>query len=137
MKSSEAELIEVKPGEWKVVDQQVDPKPEWRWACPKCKARVGEPCIYLTDLQRWDTRWVTDSSGHKSRREVQTILHRKGDTTDRSHNERSVMRHRQEQRRKPIPVVGPSPGVRALWDYDRIEYRTMQGWLRENWRIFQ
>jgi hypothetical protein len=132
----EAELVEVAPGEWKVVEQNVEPKPEWRHRCPKCKVREGEACVYLSTAQRWDMKWVTGAEGKKHRRSVQTILHRKGDTTERSHNERLVLLHRQT-RPKPLQVVGPSPAVRALWAYDRREYHQMRAWLHANAGIFR
>jgi len=124
---------EIAPGMWEVVS---DPKPEWRYRCPKCKARIGEPCIYLQDAQKWETAWQTGTGGHRYRRDVQVILHRKGDPTRRSHNERLNQKHRAE-RPKPAPVVGPSPAVKALWDYDRLEYRAMREWLHANHRLFE
>lgn len=99
-------------------------KQEWRYPCPKCKARVGETCTYLTDAQRWTAGGTQ-----------QVVLHHAGDPTVRSHNER--LTYQERKRRKLPPVQGPSPAVKALWEYDRHEYRTMQAWLRANHGIFQ
>lgn len=99
-------------------------KREWRYPCPKCKARVGETCTYLTDAQRW-TGYGRDA--------MQEVLHRQGDPCVRSHNERLTYR----PRRIPVLVHGPSPAVRALWEYDRHEYQAMRSWLRANSALFQ
>lgn len=97
-------------------------KREWRYPCPKCGARVGETCTYLKDKQRWTAGGTQ-----------QEVLHRIGDPCIRSHNERLTYR----QRRTLPPVQGPSPAVRALWEYDRHEYHAMRAWLRANVDIFQ
>jgi len=109
-----------------------EPKPEWRWKCPKCKARIGESCVYLQTSQKWHTVWETGLDGRTKRpRTVQTILHREGDPTTRSHNERTVLRYRKE---KPAALVVKSmtPAVAAYWEADRLEYRQMREWLRAN-----
>lgn len=98
-------------------------KREWRYPCPKCGARVGETCTYLQDSQRWDLG-------------IQVVLHRVGDPCVRSHNERLTYQQRKRRWTYP-PVQGPSPAVRALWDYDRQEYHAMRAWLRANVDIFQ
>ena len=95
---------------------------EWRYPCPKCKARVGEPCTYLTDAQRWH--------GNE-----QIVLHRVGDPCVRSHNERLTYRPRSEHRPAPVPPM--SPAMRAYMEYDRQEYQAMRAWLQDNARIFR
>lgn len=95
-------------------------KREWRYPCPKCGARVGETCTYLTD--------IPIPSAYTEIRP-----HRAGDPCVRSHNERLTYR----PRRTLPPVQGPSPAVRALWEYDRHEYHAMRDWLRANRNIFR
>lgn len=97
-------------------------KREWRYPCPKCKARVGETCTYLQDKQRWQGN-------------TQIVLHRVGDPCVRSHNER--LTYRQRLRNRPAAIPPMHPAMRAYMEYDRREYQAMRDWLRANVDIFQ
>jgi len=120
---------EIGPGMFEVLPDPVEPKPEWAWACPKCKAKKGSPCVYVSASWKW--------VGHY-RDEKRIQIHAAGDTTVKSHNERlNRMHNAARTRERTPPVVGPSAAVMAFWAYDRQEYSAMQAWLKENWGIFQ
>lgn len=106
------------------------------YRCPKCKAKAGDPCTYVSGPTRWDLD--PDTGRH------QRAIARFGQPTKRVHRERHYVMYwaekkeaqDEEQRKWELQRAAAMTAVVQLRRLDLDEYRQMQTWLKANYRLF-